>query len=355
MLLARNSTTIRRISKARLQTAVPMRSISSRIDDAGYNDRCCPWALVVCRLHGHLDRCERVVVAFARNQPTLLIMGEADQNRSLILCGGPQGSGSSLISWCFLQRQDMDGVFDTAHDMVPSISSLSRSDYTWCKITTCCFSTRELIDYFRGLGWEVRPLLVLRDVREVWASLRDKQYGRNGTTAEDPPLRLRLQRFLADWHQSVAEGWATIQYDRLIHAPRETLQQTCTALNLPWDEGMIDWPKEDVDISDSRYGNVNFLRSRQGGLLETINPANSGRIAGTIAPQDLEWLETTFRDFNTSLGYPTKRDVATSNIPIETASFAATRRSEWKQQRTSNEKTMANILPQSLIQRLGLR
>ena len=282
-------------------------------------------------------------------------MGATDQNRTLILCGGLQGSGSSLISWCFLQRQDMDGVFDTAHDMVPSIASFPESHYTWCKITTCCFSTKELTEYFRGLGWDVRPLLVLRDVREVWASLRVKQYGRNGTTAEDPPLRLRLQRFLADWNHALNEGWATIQYDRLIHEPRETLKQACTDLDLPWDEGMIDWPKEHDDISDPRYGNVNFLQSRQGGLLETINPVNSGNVKGPIAAQDLEWLENTFHDFNESLDYPTHRDISASDDPMDIASFAATRRSEWKQQRVSNEKTMANFFPQSLMQRLGLR
>ncbi len=38
-------------------------------------------------------------------------------SRRVILCGGLQSSGSSLISWCFLQRRDTDGVFDANGDM----------------------------------------------------------------------------------------------------------------------------------------------------------------------------------------------------------------------------------------------
>ena len=49
-------------------------------------------------------------------------------------------------------------------------------------------------------GWDVLPLLVVRDVRSVFRSLLGKDYGSNGITAEEPPLRMRLRRFEEDWN-----------------------------------------------------------------------------------------------------------------------------------------------------------
>lgn len=43
------------------------------------------------------------------------------QNRVLLLCGGLQSSGSTVISWCFLQRPDTDGFLDADNDLLPPI------------------------------------------------------------------------------------------------------------------------------------------------------------------------------------------------------------------------------------------
>ena len=46
--------------------------------------------------------------------------------RQLYLCAGLQSSGSTLVSWAFLQRADMDGVVDARFDMLPQVPANSR-------------------------------------------------------------------------------------------------------------------------------------------------------------------------------------------------------------------------------------
>jgi hypothetical protein len=48
--------------------------------------------------------------------------------KTLYLCGAPQSSGSSLISWCFLQRGDTDGVLDARNDLLPQMPGLVFGD-----------------------------------------------------------------------------------------------------------------------------------------------------------------------------------------------------------------------------------
>src|SRR5579884_2021113 len=119
--------------------------------------------------------------------------------RELYLCGGLQSSGSTLISWCFLQRGDMDGVLDARFYTLPQMPRPLNAPLAWCKFTVACFRFSEVQRYLEDEGWHVHPLLVVRDVRAVFNSLIRKSYGRNGVTADDPPLRLRLARFLEDW------------------------------------------------------------------------------------------------------------------------------------------------------------
>ena len=248
----------------------------------------------------------------------------------LLLCTGLQGSGSSLISWCFLQRRDTNGILDAACDLVPTLPENLDTPHLWCKITLSSFRSCELIEYFQALGWSVRPLLVLRDVRETWAGLAAKDYGRNGTTAEDPPWRLRMIRFLADWQVFVDKGWPTIQYEALVSDPVPTLRATCQALDLPWDQAMVDWPKRMEQIAESRYGSKTFISSRADGLLKTVQRQLAGQIKGPIAVGDLEWLESTFAAFNRACGYPEHRQAPVGPAQPASPSYRVTRRYEWK-------------------------
>src|SRR3954470_7299729 len=126
--------------------------------------------------------------------------------RTLILCGGLQSSGTTLVSYCFLQRADTNGVLDADNDLLPTIDEGLATPIAWYKTTVSCFRLSEIAQHYRDAGWNVRTLLMLRDLRAVWASLRNKSYGRNGITAEDPPLRLRLRRFVEDWRAAAQTG-----------------------------------------------------------------------------------------------------------------------------------------------------
>src|SRR3954453_17075932 len=126
------------------------------------------------------------------------------RKNALILCAGMQSSGTTLISYCFLQRADTNGVLDADNDLLPAIDERLARPFAWYKTTISCFRLSEIAQYYRDSGWDVRTLLVLRDLRTVWASLHKKSYGRNGITAEDPPLRLRIRRFIEDWRNAPA-------------------------------------------------------------------------------------------------------------------------------------------------------
>ena len=132
-------------------------------------------------------------------------------HRNLLLCGGLQSSGSTLFSWCFLQRHDTDGVLDSSNDCLFVFpADLPAAPFLWCKTTIACFRFRHVRCFYEDAGFSVRPLLVARDVRSVFRSLVTKDYGRNGVTAEDPPLRMRFRRFKEDWEEFRAAGWPIV-------------------------------------------------------------------------------------------------------------------------------------------------
>jgi hypothetical protein len=197
----------------------------------------------------------------------------------------------------------MDGVVDARFDMLPQVPAKLSAPLTWVKFTVACFRFTEVSEYFEDQGWAVRPLLVVRDVRAVFNSLINKIYGRNGTTADDPPLRLRLRRFLDDWRVFRDRGWAMLRYEDLIADPEKTLQDACAALRLPWDEAMLTWPKAQEQIADAAFGNPTFVQSRGVGIRQTIRPSLAAVKTQNIPPADLEWIEREFAEMNRAMGY----------------------------------------------------
>jgi hypothetical protein len=259
----------------------------------------------------------------------------ASCDKALILCAGLQSSGTTLISYCFLQRADTNGVLDADNDLLPTIDANLAQPYAWYKTTVSCFRQSEIAQYFRDAGWEVRTLLVLRDLRSVWASLRNKPYGRNGITAEDPPLRLRVRRFVEDWRSTQERGGATIRYEDFVASPTETLQQACAALGLPWDVSMLTWPKPPVQIADRKNGNGTFWESRGANLMSSLGHCRGRNSELTLPVADLSWLETEFREFNYANGYPLMLKTVGSQAEDETGdlrlpSFEVTRRYQWE-------------------------
>jgi hypothetical protein len=220
----------------------------------------------------------------------------------LFLCGGLQSSGSTLVSWCFLQRSDMDGVLDARFDMVPSMPPVKATP--WLKFTIACFRFSEGRAALEDQGWSITPLLVVRDVRSVFNSLITKSYGRNGTTADDPPLRLRLRRFKEDWLLFREKGWPLLRFESLLTDGQRPLEAACQQMQLPWDEGMTHWKKEQSQIAAAGYGNETFIRNRKVSLAESIDPSQVKVKTDKIPLPDLEWMEQEFADFNAAMEYP---------------------------------------------------
>ncbi len=224
--------------------------------------------------------------------------------RRLILCGGLQSSGSTLISWCFLQRPDTDGFLDAGGDCLPEIPSAISSPYVWCKLTNSCFRFVEVMEHLQDQGWQVRPLLVVRDVRSVFNSLVNKHYGSNGITAEEPPLRMRLRRFKRDWELFKAEGWPIIRYESCVTEAKPTLRRACEQLGLAWSDDMLTWPKARDQISKPVHGNATFRESRGDSFASTVKSQLADIRVDQIPPGDLEWMEREFTDFNEAMKYP---------------------------------------------------
>ncbi len=225
------------------------------------------------------------------------------RTQPLYLCAGPQSSGSTVVSWCFLQRADLDGVFDARNDILPKIPPVA-APRVWCKITISSFRFSEMKAYYEDEGWEVHPLLVARDVRAVFNSLSKKHYGRNGITAEEPPLRMRLRRFKEDWALFQRMGWPVVRYETLVSDPEQTLRRACEQLALPWDEGMMTWPKQKEALAAPGHGNPTFRQNVGATFAETVNPSLAALTTRNVPPNDLAWMEQEFAEFNRALGYP---------------------------------------------------
>ena len=260
------------------------------------------------------------------------------KSRILYLCAGPQSSGSTLISWCFLQRGDMDGVLDGNNDEFAELALPRNTKFAWVKTTISSFRLSEQIAHYQDLGWTVRPLLIVRDVREVYASLRTKEYGRNGTTAEDPPLRLRFRRFREDWDLFHDHGWPILRYDDFLKHPERMLRNTCAQLQLPWDNAMLSWPKPRSVILDTRHGNETFRRNCGNNLWASLRPArqNAKSLEDLAIPScELDWLEQEFTRFNHVNNYvPHVAMRASPEVGRVVPSYRVTRRCKWKLHQT---------------------
>ena len=221
----------------------------------------------------------------------------------LFLCGGLQSSGSTLVSWCFLQRGDMDGVLDARFDMLPSMPAVKTN--AWCKFTIACFRFKEVMANFQDEGWSVTPFLVVRDVRSVFNSLITKNYGRNGTTADDPPLRMRLRRFKEDWEMFRENGWPVLRFESLLSDGQRPLETACQQMGIAWDQGMVSWRKDVSQIAAvAGHSNETFIRNRKGSLADSIDPTHLSVRTDKVPLLDLEWMEQEFAELNTAMGYP---------------------------------------------------
>jgi hypothetical protein len=249
-------------------------------------------------------------------------MVEKVSARRMILCAGLQSGGTTLVSWCFLQRRDTNGVLDMPNDVIRTSFEEVQEPTLWVKMTIGSFQWLDVYEIYRDLGWEPEPLLVVRDVRAAYSSLRRKPYGINGTTAEDPPLRMRFRRFLRDWELFRAKGWPIIKFEEFIHEPRAVLMNTCADLSFPWDEGMLSWPKRRSEITYDHSGPMKsrstFKESIKEGNLTAAKLQDRGEIGIEYLPKsELEWLGQTFTAYNDFHHYPKEiRPALQGGMPI---------------------------------------
>ena len=249
--------------------------------------------------------------------------------QTVILATGLQSSGSTLLSWCFLQREDMNGVLDGDTDLIPLLPAAIDTEFAWYKTTISSFTLQDQLACLEDDGFKVLPLLMVRDVRVVWASLVRKHYGRNGITAEDPPLRLRFRRFLGSWQYALEHQIPVVKYEAFVQQPEAVLKECCEALSLPWDEGMLHWPKPASGIANMRHGNATFRDSNKRGLLAAIKQPQ-GEFSGEIHEQDLEWLDEHFAEFNRVMGYPAQITSVTRLPGRLVPDWQQSRRCKWR-------------------------
>jgi hypothetical protein len=235
-----------------------------------------------------------------------MLSGERPVKRRLILCAGMQSGGTTLISWCFLQRRDTDGVLDMANDCIRASLDKAKLPIVWCKMTVGSFRWLDLAEFYGDLGWTVEPVLVVRDVRVVLSSLLQKHYGYNGKTGDRPPLRMRLRRFLRDWEMFRANGWPMITFEAFLADAPGVLRAACADLRLDWDSGMLTWPKGMSELAyPSPEPNATFLESiRPGGLDASLAPCRQTIDISCLPPAELDWLEEAFGVYNAFHGYP---------------------------------------------------
>jgi len=225
-------------------------------------------------------------------------------NKTLILCAGLQCSGTTMISWCFLQRSDMDGVYDMENSVIQTDFNKVITPYIWVKMTIGSFRFNDIKAVYEDLGYEVIPLLVVRDVRNIFSSLIKKEYGINGVVAEEPPIRMRFRRFYEDWKLFYDNKWPVLKYETFIKEPKIELKRVLSDMNLDWDDSMIQWGKSIQDISYMSVGNRSFRESMESShnLYECLDASGTDKVPD-MPESELDWLEQYFMEFNIKNDY----------------------------------------------------
>lgn len=245
--------------------------------------------------------------------------------RTMFLCGGMQSSGSTLVSWCFLQRPDLDGVYDMDNALIHQDFSRVMTACVWVKMTIGAFRLEEVAAIYASQGWQVRPLLVTRALEDVLDSLQGKYYGVDGVTGDDPPLLVRCRRYLRDVRLAGECGWPVIAYESLLAEPQGILCAAGEALGLRWDEAMVSWPKPESAVSYMSDGNVAFGLSRaQGGGVVAATATYAAAQAGKHVPEAVRRVSITIA---------TAARVDEPALPaagLSPAVFRGTRRQQWE-------------------------
>jgi hypothetical protein len=116
---------------------------------------------------------------------------------------------------------------------------------------------------------------------------------------------MRLRRFREDWQLFRDRGWPILRYETLVREPEATLRSACDGMGLPWDPGMMSWPKRKEDFAAPAHGSPTFRASLGGAsnFIDAVNPKLSDLKTKNIPPADLDWMESEFAEFNRAMNY----------------------------------------------------
>jgi hypothetical protein len=234
------------------------------------------------------------------------------KKQPLILATGLQSGGTTVVSHAFLKHSQVDGILDMASDKIEMNFARVTLPIVWVKMTSIAFRWEEVAEIYRLQGYEVYPLLIVRNPFDAWSSLKNKWYGLNSVTAEDPPLILRFRRFLQDWMLFTNKGWPIIKFENFIADPTRTIQKACTQLPIEFESSMLSLDNEQ-DIAYVNETNESFETNKSKGIVNDV-----AHRVGELSHCEVNWISASFSVFNDSYGYLNRHivvDEPTSLLP----------------------------------------
>mgnify|MGYP001237096728 CR=1 FL=1 len=224
--------------------------------------------------------------------------------KNIYLAAGLQSGGTTLISHCFLKHEGLNGVLDMGTDLIQVNFSRVSTPEIWVKMTVSSFRCQEAIEVYENFGHSVKPLLIVRNPFDVWASLKTKWYGLNSLTAEDPPLFLRFKRFLEDWRYFRERNLPIVCFEEFSSDPETALRETCNKLGLSYSDVMISNAIGIEDIAYVTEANPSFIKNLSGELISGISQDTK-----SLSSDEIQWISKNMRDLISHYGYHNRHTI----------------------------------------------
>lgn len=227
--------------------------------------------------------------------------------KPLILATGLQSGGTTLVSHAFLQHPEVDGILDMASDRIEMNFARVCSPVVWVKMTTISFRWHEVAAIYATKGYDVFPFMIVRNPFDAWVSLKEKWYGLNGVTAEDPPLMIRFMRFFEDWQSFIRNDYPILQFEAYTKNPETSLREACDTLPIDFDEAMLKTSESIDSIAYVSESNQSFISNLSKGVQTSV-----AKKSGEIAKDEYDWLCEHFADLIDTYGYTNRHQVTGS-------------------------------------------
>lgn len=203
--------------------------------------------------------------------------------KKIFLLEGLQSGGSSLVSTCFLQHPDANGILDLHHfNNLQGIFKAHRKEilkdffmfkgkYFVVKFTCGHYNIHEMIESCDFLREKIIPVAITRDPRSVisswlrrFGSLKNVYSGYTGRDGRfwDTEVKpwSRIIRFCEDISWYSKQGYPVVIYEKLCVDPEKTLMAVCDQIGMPYRRDMVTWTKSAHEIFNYSAGNVHGPR-----------------------------------------------------------------------------------------------